>query len=152
MTTKFLSLVLPRIWDPETVEWYLPRDVEHHQVISKAQRELHKGVAEAQPKSSPQLRQALGPKTKTSRHTNMHPQLSLPGTPLHCLGFRIWGLLRPTPTPNCDPHCAPQSKPYPNSNANPTPDPHPLTGHQLSIHESNVTGEIPPCFSPWKEY
>ena len=79
MKTKFLSLILPRIWGPEAVQWYSPRDMEHHQVISKAQRELLKGVAEAQPKSVPQPRQALG------------PRISLIGTLTYVLNSTLWG-------------------------------------------------------------
>ena len=51
MVTQYLLLCKPHTWgseeEPDSSAW----NVEHDQVISKAQRELHKGVPEAQLKS-----------------------------------------------------------------------------------------------------
>ena len=62
MVTQYLLLCKPHTWgsekEPDSSAW----NVEHDQVISKAQRELHKGVAEAQPKCGPYPRLALAPK------------------------------------------------------------------------------------------
>ena len=44
---------------PRAVQHYSPWNVEHHQVISEAQREMHKGFAEAQVKNGPKPRLAL---------------------------------------------------------------------------------------------
>lgn len=62
MGTQFLTRRKPRTWAPDAVQAYLAWNGEHHHAISKAQRDLHKGVAENQPKSGPHKRLALAPK------------------------------------------------------------------------------------------
>ena len=46
MGTQFLSLRTRRTWGPEAEEDYVAWNLEHHHVISKDQKELHRGLLE----------------------------------------------------------------------------------------------------------
>ena len=62
MVTQYLLLCKPHTWgseeEPDSLAW----NVEHDQVIYKAQRKLQKGFAEAHLKIAPQLMLASAPK------------------------------------------------------------------------------------------
>ena len=137
MVTQFLSLWTPHTWGSEEEQYSSAWNMDHDQVISKAQRELHSGVAETQPKSGPHPRQALAPKHKNYQHPPMRPPLSAPGRRLHWFALRTLGFLEANLNLKIDPHHTPQPKPHPNSNTNPTPDPHPCIGLHSVLHGDN---------------
>ena len=133
---------------PRSSAGYSAWNVDHHHVMSKAPREVHKGLAEAQTKSGTHTSWSWHPKTKHDHYPPMHHPLSPPRRQLHCFGFSTLGLLEPNPNPKRDPSRTPQPILHLNSNANPTPDPHPHIGPHTGVYGDIGTSVAWPCLCP----